>query len=461
MKLRTKLLLVLMAVSINLLAQTKRPNIIFILADDLAQADLGCYGNPFNETPNIDRLAKRGIKFTQTYSASPVCSPSRASILTGKHPARLQLTNFLVGERTDSLSPVLPATFKKSLPPSEITLAERFKTMGYQTGFVGKWHLASVAADSLAPWGQGFDYARSIGQNGLDYYNYTISENSFKKVFKDTGTVYMTDKLTQYALDFVKSADANQPFFLYLCYSAPHVFLVPRGDKVSKYLKKYEEHNGKYNPYYAAMIESMDDGVGQLMALLKTQGLDENTLVVFTSDNGGVGLPELGPVPTSAGNLRKWKGHSYEGGIRVPTIISWPKQVAQNQTSNAYFINTDYTPTFMEMLGEKTEALPDAQSFYGLLLNPTMQYQRGAIYWHYPHFSNQMGRPRGAVREGDWKLIKNYETNKIELYNLANDESETTDLSKKNSKKAKEMHNKLLDWLKSVNANMPIMKTKR
>ncbi|MFN4145477.1 MAG: sulfatase [Runella sp.] len=435
------------------------PNIIFILADDLAQADLGCYGNPFNETPHIDRLAQRGIKFMQTYSASPVCSPSRAAILTGKHPARLHLTNFLVGERTDSLSPVLPAVWKKYLPSSEITLAERLKALGYRTGFVGKWHLGG--ADSLAPWGQGFEYARMIGKNGLDYYNYSIYEDSYQKEFKDNGTVYLTDKLTDYALDFVQKSDPNRPFFLYLCYSAPHVFVVPRGDKVSKYLRKYEQYEGKYNPYYAAMLESMDDGVGQLMALLKAKGLDQNTLVVFTSDNGGVGLPELGPIPTSAGHLRQWKGHVYEGGIRVPTILSWPMKIPQNQTSNVYFNNTDFVPTLMEMLGQKIEKLPDAQSFYGLLTSPLMQYQRGAIYWHYPHFSNQMGRPKGAMREGDWKLIKNYETNQIELYNLVNDESETTDLSKSNPQKANEMHQKFLAWLKEVNANMPIVKANR
>ncbi len=241
MSLRFMFLLLLL--NVEVFSQKQKPNIIFILADDLGWADLGCYGNPFNETPNIDRLAKSGIKFTQSYSSSPVCSPSRASFMTGKHPARLQLTNFLVGERTDSLSPVLPAPFQKSLPSSEITLAERLKAVGYQTGFIGKWHLASVPTDSLAPWGQGFDYARSIGQNGLDYYNYSIFEDSFKKEFKDTGTDYLTDKLTDYALEFVKKADRNQPFFLYLCYSAPHVFVVPRGDKVSKYLKKYENHN--------------------------------------------------------------------------------------------------------------------------------------------------------------------------------------------------------------------------
>lgn len=449
------LLCILSTFTISAFAQQK-PNIIFILADDLAQADLGCYGNPYNETPNIDKIARNGIKFTQSYSACPVCSPSRASIMTAKHPARLKLTNFLVGERTDSLSPVLPALWTKYLASSEITLAERLKGLGYQTGFVGKWHLGGK--DDQTPWGQGFDYSRLIGKNGLDYYNYSIYEDSYQKEFTDKGTTYLTDKLTDYALDFVEKTDKKQPFFLYLCFSAPHVFVVPRGDKVGKYLRKYEKYNGKYNPYYAAMIESMDDGVGRLQQLLETMGIDKNTLIVFTSDNGGLGIPELGPIPTTAGNLRKWKGFTYEGGVRVPTLISWKGQLPENQTCDQYFINSDYTPTFLELLGQPYDVSPDAKSFYGLLKNPATNHDRGPIFWHYPHFSNQTSRPAGAVRKGDWKLVKSYETNTIELFNIKENETEPQDLSKKYPKIAKEMHQTLTDWLTNIDANMPIRK---
>lgn len=433
-----------------------QPNIVFILADDLAQADLGCYGNPYNNTPNLDRLAKSGIRFTQAYSSSPVCSPSRSGIMTGKYPARTKLTNFLGGERTDSTSPVNPANWTRYLPARELTIAERLKSLGYQTGMVGKWHLGG--ADSLAPWGQGFEFTRLVGKNGLDYYNYSIYEDSYKKEFTDKGTTYLTDKLTDYATEFLQKRDPSKPFFLYLCYTAPHVFIVPRGDKVGKYLNKYEKFNGKYNPYYGAMLESLDDGVGRVMKQLDDLGLTDNTIIVFTADNGGLGIPELGPIPTTAGNLRKWKGFTYEGGTRVPALLAWKGQVAPNQVSNGYFINTDYTPTFMELLGQKADPALDGRSFAALLRNPQGPYERGPIYWHYPHFSNQTSRPSGAMREGNWKLVKSYETNQIELFDLSTDESETRDLSKQQPDRAQRMHQTFTAWLKSVDANMPIPK---
>jgi arylsulfatase A-like enzyme len=433
-----------------------RPNIIFILADDLGYTDLGCYSNPYNETPHLDSLAKGGIRFTQAYAASTVCSPSRAAILTGKHPARLQLTNFLVGERTDSLSPVLPAKWRKYLPTEEKTLPEYLKTVGYQTGMIGKWHLGG--ADSLAPWGQGFDYTRMIGKNGLDYYNYSIYENNYQKEFKDNGTYYLTDKLSDYAVEFIDNQTHNQPFFLYLCYSAPHVMLVPRGDKLKKYLGKYEKFKAYYNPYYAAMIESMDDGVGRIMAQLQQQGLLNNTLVIFTSDNGGVGLAELGPIPTNQAPLRRWKGFVYEGGIRVPTILYWQGQIAPQQTCDQYFTNTDYLLTFLELLQQKKENLPDGKSFLPLLKNPQQPHDRGAIYWHYPHFSNQMSRPAGAMREGDWKLVEHYETGALELYNLRDDLSEVNNLADQYPEKVQQLHQKMLQWRQTVGASMPIRK---
>jgi arylsulfatase A len=448
----------LLATGFNLQAKEPAqsgPNIVFILADDLGWKDLACYGNPFNETPNLDKLAKSGIMFTQAYAACPVCSPTRASIMTGKYPARLQLTNFIAGNRTDPQSPVLPANWKPYLEAGEITIAELLKQKGYATGMVGKWHLGNQ--DSIAPWNQGFDYSRMIGKNGLDYYNYSIYIDSYQKEFTDHGTEYMTDKLTEYGVDFIKQS-AKKPFFLYIAYSAPHVLLVPRADKLRKYFLKYGQSEEKYNPNYAAMVESMDDGVGAIVRTLKDEGLLENTLIIFTSDNGGLGLDELGPTPTSNAPLRKWKGHIYEGGTRVPAIVSWAGKIAPGKVSDQYFSSIDYLPTLCEMTGIST--LPrniDGQSILPLILHPeVVADQKRPLFWHYPHFSNQLGRPAGAIRVGDFKLVELYETRTLELYNLKDDISESKDLSKTMKQKTEELYRLLAEWRKRMNAQMPV-----
>jgi arylsulfatase A len=447
-----------MTLSASAADDSPRPNIVFILADDLGWKDLACYGNKHNETPALDALAKSGIRFTQAYAACPVSSPTRASIMTGKYPARLQLTNFIAGDRTDESSPVLPALWKPYLEAKEITIAELIKQQGYVTGMVGKWHLGGE--DSIAPWNQGFDYSRMIGKNGLDYYNYSIFLNSYKEEFTDHGTEYLTDKLTEYGIEFIEK-NKKKPFFLYLAYSAPHVGIVPRSDKLMKYFYKYGQSDEEFNPNYAAMIESLDEGVGRVIETLKKNGLLSNTLIIFTSDNGGVGLNELGPIPTSMLPLRKWKGHVYEGGIRVPAIISWSGRIKEGITSDFYYSSIDYLPTLCDLTGIKN--LPenvDGISILQKLFEPESEaFAERPLYWHYPHFSNQLGRPAGAVRYGKFKLIELYESNKLELYNLEEDISESVDLSEKMPGKTDEMFRMLVDWRKSVNANMPLKKT--
>jgi arylsulfatase A len=429
-----------------------KPNIVFIMADDLGYTDLGCYGNPYIRTPNIDKLATGGLRFTQAYSACPVCSPSRAAILTGKHPARLHLTNFIAGDRKDANSPILPAQWTKYLPSSETTLAEIVQRHGYQTGMIGKWHLGN--ADSTAPAAQGFAYDRVIAKNGLDYYNYTITANG-KTVFEDNGTYYLTDKLTDYAVEFIDQ-NKSRPFFLYLTYSAPHIMLVPRADKLKYYYDQYAKSKGKYNPNYAAMIESLDDGVGRVIEQLAKHNLLDNTILVFTSDNGGLGLPELGPIPTNLEPLRAWKGHVYEGGIRIPLIIWWKGQIQAHTETKNYITGTDFLPTFLDALGISDHpASPDGKSFYSVLKSPGQPVDRGPIFWHYPHFSNQEGRPAGAVRWGDYKLVELYESGKLELYNLNNDIAERNDLSASLPKKTKELADLLKKWRGDVKANMP------
>lgn len=448
-----KYLFVFLTLCFNLNAQ-KSPNIIYILTDDLGYTDLSCYGNPYNETPNIDNLAKSGVRFTSCYASSPICSPSRAAIMTGKHPARLHLTNFLVGNRIDSNSTIAPAPWQPFLAADELTFAEVLKEHSFNTGMVGKWHLGWDKGQT--PWEQGFDYARMIGKNGLDYYNYSIFENSYDKEWKDDGNNYLTDKLTDYALEFIHEQNSEKPFYLYLAYSAPHVFIVPKGNKLKKYLLKYEKYNGKYNPYYAAMLESVDDGVGEIMALLKDKGLDENTIVVFTSDNGGLGMPELGPTPTNLEPLRAWKGHNYEGGIRIPMIASWPAQIPMGKVSEQYFANVDHSETLLDLIGKPQDLSADGVSMKSLFLNPNSFVDRGPMFWHYPHFSNQMGRPSAAVRLDDWKLVEFYENDKTELYNLSRDIGESDDLSSKYPLKSQELYTLLKNWRAEVNANMPI-----
>lgn len=435
--------------------ESKKLNIVFILADDLGYSDLSPYGNPFNETPYLDSLAKTGVKFLQAYSACPVCSPSRASILTGKYPARLQLTNFIAGDRIDSSASILPAPWRKYLPSSEITIAEILKQNGYSTGIVGKWHLSNGNADSTSAYAQGFDYDRVICKNGLDYYNYSITTQG-KTVFTDNGKNYITDKLTDYAVDFLEE-NKSKPFFLYLAYSAPHVVIVPKGEKLAKYFFKYNKFNGKYNPNYAAVVESLDEGVGRVVEKLKKEGLLENTLIIFTSDNGGVGLDELGPTPTNLEPLNKWKGHVYEGGVRVPLIVSWKGQIRENTITDNYITGTDFLPTLLDILGiNKLPANVDGESFFQVLKNPEKPFERGPIFWHYPHFSNQLGRPAAAVRSGSYKLIEFYENGNLELYNLNKDISEKTNLASQLPDMTKKLYNLLNNWRYDVKANLPL-----
>jgi arylsulfatase A-like enzyme len=444
----------LLLISGSCFSQQKPPNIVFILTDDMGWKDLACYGNKHTETPNLDALAKRGIRFTQAYAACPVSSPTRASILTGKYPARLHLTNFIAGNRTDPESPVQPAPWKPYLEAREVTIAELLKTRGYSTGMIGKWHLGGH--DSIAPWNQGFDYTRMIGKNGLDYYNYSVYEDSYNSEIVDNGTEYLTDKLTSYGIEFI-AENKSKPFFLYLAYSAPHVVIVPRHDKLMKYFRKYNDSDEKFNPYYSAMIESIDDGVGRITDALRQEGLSDNTIIIFTSDNGGLGLDELGPVPTSNLPLRKWKGHVYEGGIRVPAIICWPVKINPGTESDEYFTSIDYLPTLCEITGINTipESV-DGLSIVTLLTGKSSSASDRQLFWHYPHFSNQLGRPAGAVRKGDFKLVENYETGKVELFNLKDDISESQDLSRKMIQKTKELYGLLKSWQKRVNAQMPV-----
>ena len=430
----------------------EQPNIIFILADDMGYKDLGSYGNPFHETPELDKLAKNGMRFTEAY-AHPACSPSRAALMTGKDPARLQITTAIGLDRTDPDSPVIPPIVGKYLPTTEITMAEILKRNGYATGMVGKWHLGDD--ESTGPHQQGFEYDRVIGKNGLDYYHYGITSQG-KMIFEDDGSEYLTDKLTDYAVEFIQMQRKEKPFFLYLAYSAPHLYIIPKADKVGKYMRKYNRFEEKYNPYYATMIESMDEGIGRVYRELEQQGLLDNTLIVFKSDNGGVGMDQIAYRPTIMKPLRAWKGHVYEGGIRVPLIMYWKNKIKAGTVNKNYLVIQDFLPTFMELIGDKK--LPEdlgGKSFLPAIYDPDKNFERGPVYFHFPHFTGQGGRPAGAVRDGEWKLVENYETGKTELFNLKYDISESNDLSLSFPEKSNELVDKLKKWQTEVDAQMP------
>lgn len=433
----------------------QKPNIVFILADDLGYKDLACYGNPFNETPVLDQLADDGMLFTDAY-AHPACSPSRAALMTGKHPARLGITTALGLDRRDPNSTLIPPKVATELPSSEITMTEILKRNGYSTGMVGKWHLGH--GDATMPHKQGFDYDRVIGKNGLDYYNYGISSKG-ESVFEDDGSVYLTDKLTDYALEFIRLQQNEKPFFLYLAYSAPHLFIVPKADKVSKYMFKLMQTDEKYNPYYATMVESMDEGIGKIMEELGQRRLLENTLLIFISDNGGVGMDQIAYRPTTMEPLRKWKGHVYEGGIRVPLIMSWKNQIPPGTENSNYVVIEDFLATIMELIGD--DNLPediDGKSFLAGIYDSNKKLERGPVFFHFPHFSGQGGYPAGAVRDGHWKLVENYETGEDELFNLEEDISESRDLKLKQPEKASELHDLFQEWLLEIDAKMPTKK---
>lgn len=416
------------------------PNIVFILADDLGCHDLGCYGSKFYETPNLDRMANDGLRFTNAYAACQVCSPTRAAIMTGKYPARLQLTNFLKGVRQPEDSPLLTAIYRDALPPQETTVAEALKSAGYVSGMFGKWHLGGKQS---APESQGFEVAQETPASGRP--------RGEKRGKPDKQDQWLTDR----AIEFIEQR-RDQPFFCYLAYHTVHIPL----EADPKLIQKYEEKPRRAgeiqtNPIYAAMIEEMDSHVGRLLTGLDELKLSENSIVIFTSDNGGLSVVEGPNTPaTSNAPLREGKGYMNEGGIRVPLIVRWPAGIKADTTCHTPVCSIDWMPTFQE-LAHADVRLPDVD---GISLVPLLKGEElpaRDLYWHYPHFANQGGRPAAAIRSGKWKLIEFYETGKLELYDLAADPGETTDVADNHQSLTEDLHRRLDTWRKQVNANMP------
>jgi arylsulfatase A len=438
-----------------------RPNVILVLMDDLGWADLGCYGSTYHKTPNIDRLAAEGMRFTQAYAACPVCSPTRASILTGKWPARLHLTDWLPG-RTDMPGQMLNRPkFRQELPLEEVTLAEHLKAAGYATAHIGKWHLGGKG---FGPREQGFDV--NIGGNEKGSPSGYFAPFDSKKGRDVPGLedapegAYLTDLFTDQAVKFIHD-NKDHPFFLYLPHFAVHTPLQAKKDLIAKYEAGKNQPGRQSNPTYAAMLESADESVGRILKTLEELKLSEQTIVLFTSDNGGLATNEGANTPaTINAPLREGKGHLYEGGIRVPLIVRWPGKVKERFTNETPVCSIDYLPTILELCGVggdkgqgTVKKVGDGLSLVPLLKD-TGPASRDAFYWHYPHYSNQLGKPGGAIRAGNYKLIEFYEDGRRELFNLKDDRGEGTNLADKEPAKVKELAEKLDAWRKSVDAQM-------
>lgn len=409
-------------------SQQRPPNIVFILADDLGINDLAVYGRREHRTPHLDRLAAEGLRFTSAYAASPICSPSRAALMTGRAPARLHLTTYLPGRADAPSQKLLHPVMRQQLPLEEATLAERLRSAGYATAMIGKWHLGGAG---FTPLEQGFDV-------------YHAGQATTKP--SDTEGGKGEYDLTREAERFI-DAHRERPFFLYLGHNNPHISF--RNAKP----ELIEANRGAFEPAYAATIQTLDDSVGRLLAHLDRAGLRERTIVIFTSDNGGLHMPEGGhPRVTHNTPFRAGKGYLYEGGTRIPLIVRGPG-LATRRVVDAPFINTDWLPTLLELSGAAAPAGDsDGVSQAPMLRTARPSRTARTYYWHIPHYTNQGSRPAGAVRDGRWKLVEHYDSDRAELYDLDADPGESRDLSKAESKRTAALRQRLREWRQSVGA---------
>ncbi len=423
-------------------AAQARPNVVFILIDDLGWADLGCYGNEYNETPHLDRLAREGLRFTQAYAAAPLCSPTRAAILTGKYPARLGITDWIPGDYRPHMPMECPVT-KQYLEHSEVTMAEALKEAGYATAYVGKWHLGETS--DYYPVTQGFDYSVGAGHRPANRFPPYELDN-LPEGPKDE---YITDRLGEESAKLIAQlAPAEAPYFLFLGHYAVHAPIVPRPDKVAKYRAKGRDQR---SADYAAMLESVDDSVGAIMDAVESSGEADNTIFIFTSDNGGY------YQATENWPLRGYKSNLYEGGLRVPLIIRWPAKIDAGSSSDVPFNSPDFYPTLLSCIGLPQQP---AQHVDGQNLEPVLTAQavvdHGPMLWHFPHYQTPArGEPGSVLRQGNWKLLYFYDGDRSELYDLATDPGEQRNLARLMPEKAAGMRDQLKSSLKEMGAQLP------
>ena len=451
-----------------------KPNIIFIMIDDMGWRDLGCYGSSFYETPHIDRLCREGMAFTNAYAACPVCSPSRASYLTGKYPAVIGLTDYIGGHNRGKL---IDAPYIRYLPKEEQTIADALKTIGYQTWHVGKWHLGER---EYYPEYHGFDVnigGCSWGHPKKGYF----SPYGIETLEEGPEGEYLTNRLTEEAIRLIEE-HSDSHFFLNLCYYAVHTPVEAPADLIEKYESKRkrikldclcEMEEGECfptqakrtrhvmrrriqsDPAYAAMIENLDMNIGRLMQTVSAAGLDENTIVFFYSDNGGLSTAE--GSPTCNAPLSEGKGWMYEGGIREPLIVRWKNHIASGSVCETPVSSPDFFPTLLHLAG-KDESETVASEIDGVDISPLFfgeTLDERPLFWHYPHYGNQGGTPAAAIRLGEWKLILFFETETVELYHLKTDLSEQKEVSSVYPDVACRLQDILTQWLASVNAKIP------
>lgn len=445
-------------------------NVVVFLVDDMGWADLGCYGSTFHETPAIDALRASGMKFTNGYAACPVCSPTRASIMTGRHPVRVDITDWIPGRPTET---VKGAKFqhvhdRDELALEEVTLAEALAEHGYQTFFAGKWHLGTKGH---WPTDQGFDInigGWDVGSPRGGYYAPWVNPNLESRHDGE----YLTERLTEESVKFLDARDPNRPFLLYLSYYNIHTPIQAYKKRIEHFERKAkatfegptpvgDEHGNKSrlredNPALASMVAAVDVSVGDVLAALDRLGLTDDTIVIFFSDNGGLATLPNRPGPNCNLPLRSGKGWLYEGGVREPFLIRAPGVTQPGSTCDVPVVSMDIFPTILDLCG--LPAKPDCH-VDGVSLRPLLEggdaIAERALYWHYPHYHGSGWTPGASIRLGDWKLIEFYHHDKVELYNLRDDPGEQHDLSQSNPAERDQLLDKLHAWQKELGARMP------
>lgn len=447
-------------------ANEERPNIIFILADDLGWTDLGCFGSKYYQTPNLDKLAREGMRFTSAYTAGPNCAPTRACLMSGLYGPRHGIYTVGTGARGKAKHRQMqPADHNTTLPTIFISLARVLRDAGYVTAHFGKWHLGGPG--KAGPKEHGFDYNYGGNKSGSPRGGYFSPYNNPQLPDGPKGE-NLTDRLSQEACQFIEKHQ-KQKFFMYMAYYAVHTPIQAKEDLTKKYQERKvtKVHN---NPKYAAMVETLDTGIGKVLATLEKLKLTEKTLVIFTSDNGGVGGYALAGIQggleiTAQLPLRGGKGMLYEGGVRVPMIVRWPSVVPPGSQCDVPVITVDFFPTLAAIGQAKTPSKLDGENLLPLFRDPKTKLKRDALYWHFPCYleanvnkGTWRTTPAGSIRKGDWKLIEFFENGKVELYNLSKDIGQKNDLSEKFPEVCRDLHNQLKNWRKQTKAAMPTPK---